>query len=366
MRTFTKWGGLVAMAGLIVLGSGSSRSTGQDSKTPATPPSANKMFRVLPGETVNQAAKNAAMTAQALGAEDAYKDSPNPFNVTNISGSPGGSSSSGGGGYSGGYYRSPYGGYGGSYSGYMDGGSYSYADTLDAQGRLMISNQQAVLMQEQVKRERLRNKRRVFDEWLYERANTPTLEQLRQEARALELNRARNDPPITEITSGKSLNRLLDQLVKVQGSGIEGRPVKLDEDVLKRINVTGVSNGANFGLLKNGGKLIWPLGLTSLSPQDEANAVLKQTQSLISEAIDQAGKGRVDNNIIRALKGDVETLRQLLKRGMNDLNPSDYIAAKSYLSDLDDAIKILERPTPASTSTGPTPWIPGRSRRSRT
>src|SRR4051794_38608394 len=77
MRTITKWGGFLAMASLTMLGLGSSPSAAQDTKPPATPPPGNRMFRVLPGESVNEAAKNAAMTAQALAAEDAYKDSPN-------------------------------------------------------------------------------------------------------------------------------------------------------------------------------------------------------------------------------------------------------------------------------------------------
>jgi len=304
------------------------------------------MFRVLPGETVNQAAKNAAAGAQAYAAEDAYKDGFNPFNVSNISGSPSGnaSSSGSGSGYSGGSYRSPWGGYGSSYSGYFDGGAgvlNASANIMDAQGRFLISNQQAVLMQEAVKRERLRNKRRVFDEWLYERANTPTLEQLRQEARALELSRARNDPPITEVYSGKSLNRLLDQLVTVQSSGLEGRPVKIEPSLLKNINVTGQSNGANFGMFKNRGKLDWPVGLTSLTPDQEAKATRKQIEGLINEALDQAEKSRVDNNIIRGLRGDVETLRQMLMKNRFDLDPNLFIEAKKYLSDLDDAVKVL-------------------------
>lgn len=357
MFTFTKWIAAAVLAGLIVMEGGvpsaDAQPNGKDKLPP--PPQANKMFRLLPGDDVNAAAKAAAIAAQSYAAEDAYRDTYNPYNVTNISGSPSGNQYMPGGSYISGYYggyRNPYygmGGYGG-FSGYFDGGAgvlNASANIMDAQGRLMVSNQQAVLLQQAVQREKLRNKRRAFDEWLYERANTPTLEQLRQEALALELSRARNDPPMLDVLSAKSLNRLLNSLIQQIGRGGSGRDIRLEPEVLQHINVTSATNGASFGVLRNRGKLQWPLGLQDLAPADESRELRRSTEELIGEAISQAEKGRVQAPILNLLRKNIDALRAILKKNIHDMSPQVYMDAKRYLEEVENGIKVLERPDAA-------------------
>ena len=55
---------------------------------------------------------------------------------------------------------------------------------------------------EQVRQGRIDNRRRSFDEYLYERERRPSQEDERERARLENLRRSRNDPPITEIWSG--------------------------------------------------------------------------------------------------------------------------------------------------------------------
>jgi hypothetical protein len=107
-------------------------------------------------------------------------------------------------------YLSGYGGYGGygsygyydPYNGYLRGG----ADVITAQGRFMVNMQDAYLKREQVRSEHIGNRRKIFDEYLYEREKTPTLEEERQRHQLEQLNRSRNNPPVTEVWSGKALN----------------------------------------------------------------------------------------------------------------------------------------------------------------
>lgn len=221
------------------------------------------------------------------------------------------------------------------------------ADILSAQGGLLIANQQAVLLQEEVRRERLHNQRRIFDEWLYERANTPSHEALRQDALAPELSRARNHPPVTEIQSGRSLNRLLASLVRLDPGTTELPSSPLDEDLLKRINVTPATNGAHFGVLKDRGKLQWPLALRDLAPADDSRELREQIESLVAAAIDQARRGRVPGNLLQALRGQVGALRVLLKRNVLDLSFPLYTDARKYLDDLEDGLKVMGRPDAA-------------------
>src|SRR5689334_347362 len=145
----------------------------------------------------------------------------NPYGGATMSsaGYGGGSPGFPGGGYGGGQngaYSNPYGSYYGPYQGYLSGA----ADVIRGQSNYMVSAQQANLVKEQVQRERVENRRRVLDEWLYEREKTPTAEDDRARTRKLEEHRARNDPPATETYAGKSLNDLLDHLKKLPANAL--------------------------------------------------------------------------------------------------------------------------------------------------
>jgi hypothetical protein len=68
---------------------------------------------------------------------------------------------------------------GGSYSPNSDphrGYQSGPADAGGDAGQAMISVEQAMQMREQYRQMKIDTRRRMFDEWLYERANTPTLE----------------------------------------------------------------------------------------------------------------------------------------------------------------------------------------------
>jgi hypothetical protein len=96
---------------------------------------------------------------------------------------------------------------------YFDNGAGSYlrgaSSVIDAQSRFLTSTQQAYLLREQVRAARLDNRRRVIQQYQYEKANTPTLEEQREFRRQQEFWRSWNDPPMTEIWSGRALNNLL-------------------------------------------------------------------------------------------------------------------------------------------------------------
>jgi hypothetical protein len=241
--------------------------------------------------------------------------------------------------------------YGGDNGGGFDGGAgvlNGSANIIDSQGRLMISNEQATLLQEDVKRQRLRNQRAMFDEWLYERGNTVTLEQLRQDGRQLELTRARNTPPLTETLSGRSLNRLLDHLVKLQGQTGPAPSVPIDAEVLQQVHVTLSGDGIGLSLLREGGKLNWPTALHNLPPEQETGAVRDEVNVLLKEAVSWAERGRKDPLLLKQLGRDVDQLETMLKKQVRALPLTDYLEAKRYLSDLGDMLKVFHRPDVAN------------------
>jgi hypothetical protein len=247
------------------------------------------------------------------------------------------------------YPPSPYGyypgyGYYDPYGGYLSGA----ADVINAQGQFMMSTQQAYFQREQVRQARLDNRRRAFDEYLYERERRPTLEDERERARLENLRRSRNDPPLTEIWSGKALNDLLLAIEQQQAQGKRGPTVPLDEDMLRNINVTTGTNGGSLGILRDNGRLHWPLELTRSAYQAER----RRLDDLAAKAYRQAASGAVDPSVLQEMTSTVDNLQTRLRQNVADVSPSDYIVAKRYLNDLDGAIRVLQDPNVSKYANG--------------
>jgi len=241
--------------------------------------------------------------------------------------------------YGGGGYN-PY--YPGDYNAWSGGTLTGAANLVGAQGQLMVSQQQAFLQREQVRSAKTDNRRKTFDEYLYEKEHTPTAEEERQRAQREYLARARNNPPSTEIWSGGALNTLMQDLQKNMGNRtIPAFSMPLDEDTLKRINVTSQRGGGNAGILKNAGKLVWPDALSDPIYKNDRDAV----NNGIADAMKQAQfNGRVDPGTSRQLQKDVDSLGRELRRHVSDTDPNEYINAKEFLSNLDSSIVILKQP----------------------
>jgi hypothetical protein len=244
-------------------------------------------------------------------------------------------------------YYDPFG-----YSGYLRGG----ADVINAQGRFLTSTQQAYMMREQVRSERIANRRKIFDEYLYEREKTPTAEEDRQKHLLEQLNRSRNNPPVTEIWSGKALNDILADLRKLpppkpdSGNLVNTQQLPLDEDGLKHINVTAAAgNTGNIGLLKNEGRLNWPVALS----EPQFKEMRERINTLAQAAVRQAEfNGRVDPGTILQMSNDVNTLNRLLRQSSGDLPFGLYTEARTFLNNLTDAITALSQPDVGNYFTG--------------
>lgn len=226
------------------------------------------------------------------------------------------------------------------YGGYLNGA----ANLVSSQGQYLINSQQAYLMKEQVRAAQLQNRQRTFDEYLYEKSLRPTLNDQRLLEQQQELRRALTNPPETEIWSGKSLNDLNAQLQHMRNKGVEFQDVPLSEAMLRQINLTTKQVG-NVGLLKDAGRLNWPLGLQILKPEEQSRNLRQNVDSLLLEGRRQAASnGRVDAGVVVNLEKDVEQLRTMLTVSVSDYSFSDYTGAKNYLRQVDQAIKILKLP----------------------
>ena len=249
-----------------------------------------------------------------------------------------------GGGY-GAYSASPYSsGYGSSGYGTPNLGNNvdPPAEETKAQGQIMMNQQQAYLIREKVRAEKIDNQRKAFDEYLYEREKTPTAENQRRSLETQLVQRARNNPPVSEIWSGQALNVLLKDLDRPIGqkelANFRAQSIALDEDGLKHINVTRAAG--NIALLKNNSHTLWPMGLSG----SEYQADREQLTGLAREALKQAeSNGQVSVELIRQMNRATDRMRLQLRKEAETLSASLYIEAKGFLVSIDSAVTALRQ-----------------------
>src|SRR5262249_2849798 len=134
------------------------------------------------------------------------------------------------------------------------------AQVISAEGQLGIQNQQARLLQEQVRQEQVETRRRIWEQWRYEQDNLPTPEEIRARQWQAELDRIRNNPSAVDISSGEALNVLLRQIQKLQSEVDASPSIWIDPAILPKISVT---DGTSFGqgILSQGPELTWPVAI---------------------------------------------------------------------------------------------------------
>jgi hypothetical protein len=239
------------------------------------------------------------------------------------------------------YYSNPYSGYYDPYGGYFRG----IADLTSAYGKYAIDINRARLLNQEVEQKKIETRRKIFDEWRYERANMPMAEDVRQKTREIDLSRARRDPPLAEVLTGSTLNTLLSHLKESHARKTQqpAPTLALDEEMLKKINVTS-GHGGNIGLLKplaSNGKLSWPLSLRAPT----FDQLRRHFESTAEDAVNRAKiNGEVDASLMKDLLTDAKLLHKTLEDNVGELSPGQYIEGKRYLNLLDDALRALQDP----------------------
>jgi hypothetical protein len=221
---------------------------------------------------------------------------------------------------------------------YDSSGGAGGADSLEAQS--------PALLQEKVRAERLANRRRLFDENLYERANTPSLEEERQRSQREQLSRSLHNPPVNEIWSGQALNTVVADLALKLGSAAEGQgaSIPVDAGVLRHLNLTMNEGQGNPGLFKDEGRLSWPPALSESLYQANRDLVNNLAPVLYAQAV----AGRVDPGTLRQMTETAQQLQRQVAGNVRDMTPAQYGEARRFLVDLQDALKLLRRPDPGT------------------
>jgi hypothetical protein len=368
MKTTVRRFGAVALAGLALLGGAAPSAHAQLRRPVFNPFLAQAGINAAIAARLNQNAINTAILGQSLAnvynpalnpyapyngyaraslrTMAAYNAYANPYTGAALATNPylaganlAASMYGGYGGY--GYY-----GYGSGYllatnpyNGYLRGA----ADVTTANAKYELTTQRARQEREKANQEHLVTRRRIIEEAEWERGRIPNPEKVREADIEAALNRARRDPPLTEVWSARSLNSLLNHAAAEQGRGVKGPNVPLDEETLKQINLTPADSRANAGLLKDDGKLSWP---RSLQGEEFAEGRTRLSR-LLEEAVQKLKfnpNAAVPAGLVRDMTNDLDKLNQRLNDSVNDLSPSQYIEARRYLNQVGDAVAALSDP----------------------
>jgi len=205
------------------------------------------------------------------------------------------------------------------------------ADVMRAYGGVITKQEEARIMREKYYQEQVKTDKDKFDLRMYIKANTPswTDEQLRMAKTTLK--RIQNMSSPVEVSAGKSLNYLLDDVRKHRGKEFTFSKIDLPEDVLSHLNVTSNANG--LGILRDGGKLNWPTALLDLAPANTRKEMDSRAQAIVQNA----GKGMIDRNALNDLGTQIELVRAQLLKKANEIPTQQYLDAKRFLNDLDDS-----------------------------
>jgi hypothetical protein len=174
----------------------------------------------------------------------------------------------------------------------------------------------------------------------YYRIEEPTVspEQERERVHQIELAWSQSGLSESETQTATALNILLEDLRDLQSKGIQAPDMALETDSLSSINVLARRSNGNPGVLKNDGRLDWPMILQGPEFQAERELINR----LAPRAIEQAKDGHVTD--LARFTGAVEQLRQNLHAKIGDIASPAYIRASRFLTRIDDAIKILRQP----------------------
>jgi hypothetical protein len=248
------------------------------------------------------------------------------------------------------YYGPPT--YYGPAGGYLAGG----ANVIGSQGQMMVDQQQAFLMQQQVRQAKIQTRHDQLNETLYERAVTPTTVDNQQRYLTEQLRWARNDPPATAIWSGGALNDLLIGIQRQQAQGIHRPDVPLNPSVLQHINVTGGQTNSSLALLGDTGELRWPIALQTDTFTPDRQTIDKLAQ----EAYKQAKYSNVQGDTVQKMTDAVNTLQTDLRQQVSDMDPNQYIQGCRYVNELNSLLNALQGPDVANYFNGK--WVAqGRS-----
>jgi hypothetical protein len=236
------------------------------------------------------------------------------------------------------YYPPP-----GYYGGYGPGAVMQGAASMtEAQGNLMLQQEQARIMREKANQAKIETKKQNLDWQNYERANTPTFTEEQAKIKGLLVHRMLTNPLQGEVVSGVAQNTIMPYLYGLTLQGIPGPPVRLDPELMRQINVRGAGgSGGSLALLKDRGKVTWPLALRG--PYQE------ELDGLLPQVVSATVLGNLTPKLYKEVRSGVDNVEKDLKNKFfkDEVDAGSYMIAKRFVNDLRSAVNALQQPNAA-------------------
>lgn len=210
-------------------------------------------------------------------------------------------------------------------------GSYT-----QAQGQYWNDIESARMSREQVKQTQIDTARKRMQWEMEYEANRPTTAKMVAAERVAELDWARNNPPLSEIWSGRTFNVLLRSILDSRNP-LGGPNIVLDPPIIRALNLTDGTTRANLSLAKDEGKIDWPEALLE-KPFDELREAFNKHFAAAVKSVNQDGKA-LERNELQQLRDDLSALDSKLDDMVRDLSPSQFIGARRLLNQLNDTVK---------------------------
>src|SRR6266542_4189907 len=204
-------------------------------------------------------------------------------------------------------------------------------------GNVIQTQETARLLRQQVYQASLDTRKKAFELDMYIKANTPTYTQEQERVAKITLRRIQTNSLPGEVTNGKSLNYLRDDLRKFPNKKISLEPMVLSEGVLTHLNVT--KNTFGLGILRNDGRVNWPTALQERMSVKQRKDLDEQLKELVKGAY----KEQVDANVLKDIRHEMDKLREDLVKQVNDTPTAQYMDAKRFLQEFHEASVALEK-----------------------
>jgi hypothetical protein len=219
------------------------------------------------------------------------------------------------------------------------------AQVYNSLGQYQIDSAQAQLVQDQVRQSKLTTRQQIYDQYRYEKAMTPTPEDLREKERANSLRRARNDPPPAEIWSGAAMNYLLKDILDAEGrAGLCGPVIPLNADYVKRLNFSTGTTTGSATMIQEGQQLQWPPVLQN----DPFGKQRDLIESLLPQAIEVCKQGGGKNDPLNKILTALGQMRKALDAEVENISADEWIGGSRFINQLRESAKMLQAPNAAN------------------
>jgi len=251
------------------------------------------------------------------------------------------------------HYGTGYGGFG--YGGYGYGG-YGYpmsrtgsalagygqtlqgaASVASAMGGYHQDIEQAKMTRQQVQQMSIDTRRKQIEYEMWYEGVRPTAPKMIEKERQTDLQVAREGAPYSQITSGYTLNVLLQSVLRA-GTPLAGPNISLELFTVNGLNLTPPRTQGSLALAKDEGRIEWTEAL-----QDSSYDTIRDNFSkTFTAALKEAESGMPpDRATLNELRGGLKLIDDQLEGQVRDLPPSRYIESRRLLNKLKDTIRGL-------------------------